>query len=169
MLHQISYWGCEADLDERHSLVGPARVTAGPEDPGPLRIKEVHMAVGALRSIVLDVNDLGEAERFWSSVLGLEVQWPAGEGQFSRIGAKGAGSVLLQLVPEKKTDLKNRAHIDVTVMAVGRAVEEVVKLGGSVIKEPGLWPDVDPVLEWAVMADPSGNEFCLIRELRPTL
>ena len=23
----------------------------------------------------------------------------------------------------------------------------------------------DPVLEWAVVADPSGNEFCVIREL----
>lgn len=64
------------------------------------------MAVGGLRSIVLDVNDLEESERFWSSVLGLEVQWPSGQGQFSRIGAKGAGSILFQLVPEKKTDLR---------------------------------------------------------------
>lgn len=127
------------------------------------------MAVGALRSIVLDVNDLKESERFWCSVLGLEVQWPSGEGQFSRIGAKGPGSVLLQLVPEKKTGLKNRTHIDVTVMNVGRALDEVLRLGGSVVKEPGLWPESDPLLEWAVMADLSGNEFCLIRELRPTL
>ncbi|MGI8709299.1 MAG: VOC family protein [Actinomycetota bacterium] len=40
------------------------------------------MAVGGLRSIVLDVNDLEESERFWSSVLGLEVQWPSAQGQF---------------------------------------------------------------------------------------
>ncbi|MGH9320054.1 MAG: VOC family protein [Vicinamibacteria bacterium] len=127
------------------------------------------MAVGALRSIVVDVNDMELSERFWSSVLGLEVQWPAEQGQFSRIGAKGAGSVLLQLVPEKKTGLKNRAHIDVTVTDVGRAVDEIVKLGGSVIREPALWPETDPLLEQAIVADPSGNEFCLIRELRPTL
>ncbi|MGH2703472.1 MAG: VOC family protein [Actinomycetota bacterium] len=127
------------------------------------------MAVGALRSIVVDVNDMEEAERFWSSVLGLEVQWPAAEWQFSRIGAKGAGSVLLQLVPEKKTELKNRAHIDVTVMDVGRAVDEVLELGGSLVRAAALWPEGDPVLEQAIMADPTGNEFCLIRELRPTL
>jgi predicted enzyme related to lactoylglutathione lyase len=127
------------------------------------------MAVGGLRSIVVDVNHLEESERFWSSVLGLEVQWPSRQGQFSRIGAKGAGSVLLQLVPEKKTELKNRVHIDITVMDVARALDEVLKLGGSVIKEPALWPETDPLLEWAIMADPSGNEFCLIRELRPTL
>jgi hypothetical protein len=38
-----------------------------------------------------------------------------------------------------------------------------------VIKEPATFPETDPLIEWAVMADPSGNEFCLIRELEPTL
>ena len=51
------------------------------------------MAVGELRSFVVDVNDIQEGERFWSSVLGLDVQFDAWEGQYSRIGAKGAGSV----------------------------------------------------------------------------
>jgi len=127
------------------------------------------MAVGALRSIVVDVNDMEEGERFWSAMLGLEVQFPVYEGQYSRIGAKGGGSVLLQLVPEKKTPLKNRAHIDITVRDVGRAVEEVLRLGGSLITGPVFFPEADPLLEHAVMADPSGNEFCLIKELRPTL
>ena len=127
------------------------------------------MAVGEMRSFVVDVNDLEEGERFWSSVLGLEVEFSAWEGQFSRIGRKGSGSILLQLVPEEKTDLKNRAHIDLTVENVERAVHEVLGLGGSVIKEPGIFPETDPLLEWAVMADPSGNEFCLIRELEQTL
>ena len=127
------------------------------------------MAVGEMRAFVVDVNDLEEGERFWSSVLGLEVEFSAWEGQFSRIGRKGSGSILLQLVPEKKTDLKNRAHIDLTVENVERAVNEVLGLGGSVIKEPGIFPETDPLLEWAVMADPSGNEFCLIRELESTL
>lgn len=127
------------------------------------------MAVGALRSITIDVNDLEESERFWCAILGLEVQFPVFEGQYSRIGAKGAGSLLLQLVPEKKAELKNRAHIDITVRDVGRAVEDVLKLGGSLIREPVLYPESDPLLEQAIVADPSGNEFCVIRELRPTL
>jgi len=127
------------------------------------------MAVEEIRSFVVDVNDLEESERFWASVLGLEVEFSAWEGQFSRIGRKGSGSILLQLVPERKTDLKNRAHIDLTVENVERAVDDVLGLGGSVIKEPAIFPETDPLLEWAVMADPSGNEFCLIRELEPTL
>jgi predicted enzyme related to lactoylglutathione lyase len=127
------------------------------------------MAVGEMRSFVIDVNDLEDSERFWASVLGLEVEFSAWQGQFSRVGRKGSGSILLQLVPEMKTDLKNRAHLDITVENVERAVTEVLGLGGSVIKEPATFPETDPLIEWAVMADPSGNEFCLIRELEPTL
>ena len=127
------------------------------------------MAVGELRSFVVDVNDIQEGERFWSSVPGLDVQFDAWEGQYSRIGTKGAGSVLIQLVPEKKTELKNRAHFDITVTVVARAVLEVVNLGGSLVREAVLYPEADPLLEQAIVADPSGNEFCLIRELRPTL
>ena len=129
------------------------------------------MAIGGFRSVTLDVNDLETGERFWSSVLGLEPQWPPSKGMpFSRLGAKGPGSVLLQLVPEKKSDLKNRAHIDVTVMDVARAIEQVLELGGELVRPPDFWPEGEKkLLEWAVMADPFGNEFCLIREVIPTL
>jgi predicted enzyme related to lactoylglutathione lyase len=77
-------------------------------------------------------------------------------------------SIMLQLVPERKTALKNRAHPDFLVEDVAAATAQVVGLGGSVVKEPGLFFEPgspDPVLEWAVVADPSGNEFCVIREL----
>jgi predicted enzyme related to lactoylglutathione lyase len=132
-------------------------------------MREMTMSVGVFRSFVLDVNDLARSEHFWTSVLGLELQFSGWMGQFSRIGKVGAVSVLLQLVPENKTDLKNRAHLDVAVDDVGTAVDQVLQLGGGLVKEPALSPNEDPVLEWAVMSDPSGNEFCLIREVRPTL
>jgi catechol 2,3-dioxygenase-like lactoylglutathione lyase family enzyme len=124
------------------------------------------MAVGSFRATVVDVNDLERGERFWSSVLGLPVIFHAWQGQFSRLGTMGPGSVLLQLVPETKTDLKNRAHIDVTVADVHHAVEEVISLGGSLIRGPALYPENDPLLDHAVVADPFGNEFCLIRDVR---
>lgn len=43
----------------------------------------------------------------------------------------------------------------------------VIALGGSVVKPPGLFPEADPLLEWVVIADPFGNEFCLIRDVTP--
>jgi len=129
------------------------------------RRREHTMAIGTLRRFVVDVNDLEVGERFWSEVTGLELQFSAWAGQFSALGKIGSGAILLQLVPEPKTKLKNRAHIDVTVDDVGKAVDEVVRLGGSTIKHPGYFPPANPHLEWAVVADPFGNEFCLIRDL----
>ena len=127
------------------------------------------MAVGTFRSTTLDVGDLPVAERFWSEVLGLEVQFSAWQGQYSRVGRKGEPSVLLQLVPEPKSATKNRAHVDVTVDDVEAAVRQVVELGGAVVKPPAPYPAERPWIEWAVLTDPSGNEFCVVRELRPTL
>ena len=131
------------------------------------------MAVGTLRRIVIDVNDLDVGERFWSAVTGLPLRFSAWRGsepppagrqrQFSGLGDIETGSILLQLVPEAKTALKNRVHPDFTVEDVGRAVGEVIGLGGALVRPPGLFPETNPLLEWAVVADPFGNEFCLIR------
>ena len=129
------------------------------------------MAVGTLRRIVIDVNDLDVGERFWSALTGLPLRFSgtsdASQGQFSALGDIETGSILLQLVPEAKTALKNRAHPDLTVEDVERAVGEVIVLGGTLVRPPGRFPETDPVIEWAVMADPFGNEFCLIRDLEP--
>ena len=126
------------------------------------------MAVGVMRRVVIDVNDLQVGEQFWAAVTGLAPRFSAWQGQFSALGEIKTGSILLQLVPETKTALKNRVHLDITVDDVGRAVKEVIALGGAVVKPPGLFPEAEPVLEWTVMADPFGNEFCLIRDVVPT-
>jgi predicted enzyme related to lactoylglutathione lyase len=121
------------------------------------------MAVGRLRRFVVDVNDLTVGEQFWSAVTGLPVDFSG--VHFSGLGSIETGSVLLQLVPERKTALKNRAHLDIGVDDVPGAVTEVIALGGSVVRSPGVFPEHDPELEWAVLADPFGNEFCLVRDL----
>jgi predicted enzyme related to lactoylglutathione lyase len=72
--------------------------------------------------------------------------------------------VILQLVPETKTGLKNRVHVDVDVDDLSEAMEEVVAMGGQILEPVRTVPPKAPVLEWAVMADPFGNEFCLIHE-----
>ena len=125
------------------------------------------MAIGALDAFVVDVNDLAVAEPFWAAVSGLPLKYSGWTGKISRLGDPPA-SIMLQLVPERKTALKNRAHLDFLVEDVAAATAQVLDLGGSVVKEPGFFREPgnpDPVLEWAVLADPFGNEFCLIREL----
>ncbi len=127
------------------------------------------MAVGRLRAVVIDVNDLARGERFWSEVSGKSLRFSAWDGRYSRLGSAGEGSILLQLVPDDKATTKNRVHVDLTVDDVAAAVEKVTALGGQLQKAPALYPsDDDPVIEWAVMVDPFGNEFCLIRDVAPS-
>ncbi len=47
---------------------------------------------------------------------------------------------------------------------MARAARQVEEIGGVLLKPAALYPnDDDPMLEWAVLQDPFGNEFCLIR------
>ena len=65
--------------------------------------------------------------------------------------------LLFQLVPEPKT-VKNRLHFDVRVGAERREAE-VARLLSLGAKE--LWRGSQGPYEWATLADPEGNEFCV--------
>ena len=60
-------------------------------------------------------------------------------------------------------------HIDITpTHGVDAAIPEILALGGTLKKAPSLYPrptatcDEPPIIDWAVMQDPFGNEFCLV-------
>ncbi|MEW9555333.1 VOC family protein [Nonomuraea sp. NPDC050783] len=67
-------------------------------------------------------------------------------------------------VPEGKT-VKNRLHLDVSPID-GSTDDEVTRLLGlgAVKRDVGQGPD----RSWVVMADPEGNEFCVVRTLAVT-
>ena len=111
--------------------------------------------VGILHAIVLDVNDLESCAGFWSEVLGKEISFKA--DKYCRIGGgHDPSSLLLQKVPEQH-EHKNRAHIDLAVIDLESAIQRVVDLGGTKLDEISEYG-----ITWAVMADPDGNEFCLV-------
>jgi catechol 2,3-dioxygenase-like lactoylglutathione lyase family enzyme len=122
--------------------------------------------VGELWKPVVNVIDLDRAERFWSAVCGLA---PAGRhGQFSVLapqsGDEHAPWMLLQEVPSRDSCGDGGTHVDVRVIDVAAAVAEVVAQGGSVVQQPDVYrPDDRDLLEWAVVRDPFGNPFCLVR------
>ena len=63
---------------------------------------------------------------------------------------------------------REESRASTSVDEVWAAVEKVIALGGRLRKAPALYPSYeDPVIEWAVMLDPFGNEFCLIRDVPP--
>ena len=131
------------------------------------------MVIGSLRAVVLNVTDLSVAESFWSAVTGLEVISSKYTDRFSYLGHDDPWKheMILQLAAEPKGDQANRCHPDITVADVDRAIEQIVALGGAVKKppsiypRPGSFPGCPPEIDWAVMTDPFGNEFCLVSEL----
>lgn len=115
-----------------------------------------HERVGALYAIVIDVNDLDTCARFWSQVLGTDILYQ--DERYLRLGHKGERpSVLLQKVPERHKE-KNRVHIDLDVPDLEVAVSRVQDLGGHKLRQLSEYG-----IQWVVMADPDGNEFCLVK------
>lgn len=131
------------------------------------------MPIGRLRCTVLDVTDLGVAEEFWSQVTGLEVIGSNYTDRFSYLGSTDPWDhqIILQRIDEPNSGLRNRCHVDITVTDVDGAIEQIVALGGAVKKppsiypRPGSFPGHRPTIDWAVMTDPFGNEFCLVSDL----
>jgi catechol 2,3-dioxygenase-like lactoylglutathione lyase family enzyme len=133
--------------------------------------------------VVINVTDLALAYRFWSAVTGLEVIGSSDgwHGWLGYLGTKDPWKheIILQKVEEAPVEVAmpdhrrtNPMHIDITPDGgIDRAVDQIVELGGSVKKPPSLYPrpgshaDEPPVIDWAVMQDPFGNEFCLVYEL----
>jgi catechol 2,3-dioxygenase-like lactoylglutathione lyase family enzyme len=141
------------------------------------------VAIGTLRCVVINVTDLQLAYRFWSEVTGLEVIGSEG-GWYGWLGYLGTKDpwkheMILQRVDGSPLEIQtpdssrpNQVHIDITPNeGIDRAVAQIIELGGRVRKEPSLFPrprshgDDRPLIDWAVMQDPFGNEFCLVDEL----
>lgn len=67
-------------------------------------------------------------------------------------------------VSEGKEILKNRLHLDVSPIDSSTEDEVTRLLGlGAVRADVGQGPGRG----WVVMADPEGNEFCVLRSLAP--
>ena len=106
-----------------------------------------------LFEIGVDASNPTAIADWWGQVLGANVT--RGEHDFSSIDQiPGApfDSMDFATVPEPKS-VKNRIHWDVTVKNRA-AIDELVARGAIILREH------DDEIEWTVLADPEGNEFC---------
>jgi predicted enzyme related to lactoylglutathione lyase len=112
------------------------------------------------REIVTDCADPHRVATFWSQVLNWPlVDDPKGYSWVSSTGEPWAPPPVLVFVPvpEAKT-VKNRVHIDVNPTGVDQAeeLERLLSLGATRV-------DIGQGdVPWVVLADPEGNEFCLL-------
>lgn len=121
-------------------------------------------------SLVVDCHDISAQSQWWAQVLGWVVGYQAHDevtlvpphaltkGDDIPVDERGPALVFVP-VPESKT-LKNRLHIDVAPRAgddQAAQVQRLIDLGARRV-EVGQGPDAS----WGVLADPEGNEFCVL-------
>jgi catechol 2,3-dioxygenase-like lactoylglutathione lyase family enzyme len=118
-----------------------------------------------IQALSIDSTDPKVPADFWERALGwrrtyeaedeIVLEPPAGTP------ADGVCPDLLFLkVPERK-ERKNRLHLDLRPDDQAAEVKRLEALGAARVSV-GQGPDVT----WVVMADPDGNEFCVLRALR---
>ena len=125
-----------------------------------------------IKDIVIDCEHPASLARFWASVLDGYHVAPYGEAELARLRALGIDDVeddpsvlveapgvlprcFFQRVEELKS-VKNRLHLDVVAEDPGLELARLIELGAIVIadrRSPG---------HLVTLADPEGNEFCLL-------
>lgn len=120
----------------------------------------------ALRPVQVNVKavDAAAVGRFWAAALGWSAYRP---GVTTYVGPAGGlvwpDPVGLGIdvvpVPEAKTATKNRTHLDLATTSAAHQAELVARL-----RALGATPvDVGQgEVPWTVLADPEGNEFCVL-------
>ena len=115
-------------------------------------------AIGRFHWIVIDTVDPARIAPFWCALLGVRERGWFGDDYLMLTTDGGAPPVAFQRVPEAKS-VKNRLHVDLAVEDLDGAFAQIVALGGSaasdILEMPGGY-------RWRVMADPEGNEFCIV-------
>lgn len=105
--------------------------------------------------ICVDATDIHALGQWWSRVLGWPVE-DTDDGDVALRAPVGAGPDWLFLaVPERKT-VKNRIHFDLTPDDQRAEVDRLIALGARAV-------DIGQGEQsWVVLADPEGNEFCVL-------
>ena len=177
----------QLDVVERLEELGARRVDIGQgdvpwvvlADPDGnefcvLEPRNRYRAAGSVAAVVVDAEDPPSIARFWAAATGwrLTDDGPAGAALHptAEPGRTTTGAVgpYLEFVPVPQPHrVKNRWHLDVRPESGGDQdgeVERLIRLGARRI-EIGQSQAPPGQVTWVVLADPEGNEFCVLRTL----
>ncbi|MBD8703992.1 VOC family protein [Frigoribacterium sp. CFBP 13712] len=111
--------------------------------------------------VVVDALEPATLAHWWADALGWVVVSPSGDDEPEiRSSPDSLPGLLFVRVPEGKT-LKNRLHLDFRPDDQDAEVARLLELGAT-RSDVGQTSDVS----WVVLADPEGNEFCVLGERR---
>ena len=112
-----------------------------------------------LHHIVVDAHDLPALARFWAQALGWRVL--SEREQEVVIGPDETAPVGMCFMPVSDVKIvKNRVHLDLTTGGDDRdaEIERLLALGARRVDIGQKGTE-----SWTVLADPEGNEFCVVR------
>jgi predicted enzyme related to lactoylglutathione lyase len=112
-----------------------------------------------LHHIVVDAHDLPALARFWTQALGWKILSEREREIVIGTDENAPVGMCFMPVTDQKT-VKNRLHLDLTASADERdqEIERLLALGARRVDIGQTGAET-----WTVLADPEGNEFCVIR------
>ncbi|MEV4483559.1 VOC family protein [Micromonospora coxensis] len=108
-------------------------------------------------SLTVDARDPARLARWWAEALGYQVVTEKpDEVEIRQSAERLPGIVFVPVTDDKHT--KNRLHIDLRPTDLEAEVERLVDMGARHV-------DIGQgEVGWTVLADPEGNEFCVLRQ-----
>lgn len=107
-------------------------------------------------NLVVDARDPARLARWWAEALGYQITYEEPDEVEIRRSAHELPGVVFVPISESKT-VKNRLHIDLRPADQEAEVERLVNMGARHV-DIGQGEEVG----WVVLADPEGNEFCVL-------
>ena len=119
----------------------------------------------SLQSITIDAQDPLALAQFWAEALGWKIGEDVNEIEVwieRELGDPKNTEFpdILFLKNSDKKQGKNRLHLDLRPDDQAAEVARLEKLGA---KQIDIGQAAEPTCTWVVMADPEGNEFCVLR------
>ncbi|MFB6821414.1 VOC family protein [Streptomyces virginiae] len=116
--------------------------------------------VSVVQNVAIDCSDAYGLARFWSEVTGRPLHPEAEPGDHETVVMLAEGPLLyFNQVPEPKT-VKNRIHLCLRpTTSREEEVERLLRIGATLVVDRRQSDGSG----WAVLADPEGNEFCVLR------
>src|SRR3954449_5458770 len=109
--------------------------------------------------VVVDAEDPARLARWWAEALGYRIVHESPDEVEIRRGPDELPGLLFGVSPDGKT-VKNRLHIDLRPDDQEAEVERLVDMGARHV-------DIGQHdVTWVVLADPEGNEFCVLSSTR---
>ncbi|MFJ2745140.1 VOC family protein [Streptomyces sp. NPDC087440] len=165
----------QADVVERLKELGatladvgqgdvPWTVMADPEGNEfcVLEPRPMYQDTGLIAAVVVDCADPREMARFWGRAMDWTVHEVTDDTATLR-SAKGVGPYLEFVRSPDTKSVWNRVHLDVAPYPGGEPAAEEARLRSLGAIGPGADSGFDgSAISWRVLADPEGNEFCLL-------